>query len=116
MGDWTVMTGRTAKALWQDYRVLTKEMLKFLDRQDMALFYNILNQREQIQFIIEQTEDDGFKDSPEGRRLLEEIQSENELITNNLQFWLNSSKRHRQVSQIYNKVGAISFSRVDWKR
>ena len=104
------------QALWQDYRFLTKEMLKFLTKQDMDLFYDLLNQRERLQSLIDQTVDDGFKVSPVGRSLLTEIQQDNQTIIHNLQIRLSSSKRQHQVSEAYSAMSTMAISQMNWKR
>ena len=110
------MEGETAEALWQDYRFLTKEMKKFLIEQDMELFNNLLNQRERLQAIIDQTADDGFKASPQGKSLLTEIKQVNQDMTDNMQLLLNRSKRQHQVSEAYSGVSTTAVSQMNWKR
>ena len=110
------MEGKTAQALWRDYRFLTKEMLKFLAKPDMDLFYELTNQREKLQTLIDQTVDHGFKDSPEGRRLLAEIHQDSQTIIHNLQLRLSSSKRKHQVSEAYGAVSTTAVSQMSWKR
>lgn len=110
------MDDKTAPALWQDYRFLTKEMLKFLAKQDMELFYELLNQRERLQTIIDQTADGGFKASSVGRSLLFEIQQDSQTISQNLQVRLGSSKRQHQVSEAYSSVNTTAVSQMNWKR
>ena len=110
------MVGKTVEALWQDYRFLTKEMVKFLAKQDMELFNNLLNQRERLQAIIDQTNDDGFKVSQQGRSLLTEIQQVNQDITDNMQLLLSRSKRQHQVSEAYSGASTTAVSQMNWKR
>lgn len=110
------MEGKTAQALWQDYQFLTKEMMKFLAKQDMELFYNLMKQRERLQAVIEQTEDDGFKVSPAGHSLLNEIWQENQNITENLQARFRNIKRKHQVAEAYSGSGTAQASRMNWKR
>lgn len=110
------MAGKTAQALWQDYLFLTKEMMKFLTNQDMDLFYNLMNQREQLQTIIDQTVDNGYKVSPAGQSLLTEIQQDNQTINHNLQVRLSSSKRQLQVSEAYAGANTTAVSQMNWKR
>ncbi|WP_434511454.1 hypothetical protein [Desulfitobacterium sp. AusDCA] len=108
------MESKTPQALWQDYRFLTKEMLKFFSTQDMDLFYELLNQRGSLQTIIEQTADDGFKDSIAGQNLLAEIKMDNENITNNLQHRLMRLQRNHQVTEVYNSKNSPSNNRMNW--
>lgn len=109
------MAERTAQALWLDYRFLTKEMLKFLAKQDMDLFYNLMHQRERLQAIINQTEDDGFRLSPHGQSLLTEIQQDSQEIIDKLRCRLNSSKRKHQVSEAYGAVSTTAVSKMNWR-
>ena len=110
------MVGKTAEVLWQDYQFLTKEMLKFLAQQDMDLFYELMNQREKLQIIIEQSVDDGFKVSRDGRMLLREIQQMNQDITDNMQLLLSRSKRQHQVTEAYGTASTTAVSQMNWKR
>lgn len=110
------MVAKTAQALWQDYRFLTKEMMKFLAKQDMELFYDLMNQREQLQTLIEQTPDDGFKVSFEGRSLISEIQQESQAIIDGMQIRMGSSKRQHQVSEAYGAVSTTAVNQMNWKR
>lgn len=110
------MEAKTTQDLWQDYRFLTKEMIKFLAKPDMNLFYDLMDQRERLQTIIDQTADDGFKGSPEGQNLLIEIRQDNQYIIDNLQFQINRSKRHHQVSEVYSGANTAPVSRMNWKR
>ena len=110
------MVGRTAQAMWQDYRFLTKEMMKFSTKKDMDLFYDLMNQRERLQTIIEQTADNGFKVSQEGRSLLTEIQHDSQNIIHNLQLRHSNSKRQHQVSEAYSGLSTAPVSRMSWKR
>ncbi|EHQ91623.1 hypothetical protein [Desulfosporosinus youngiae] len=110
------MTERTAQALWLDYRFLTKEMMKFLSKQDMELFYNLLNQREQLQILIEQTPDNGFIASPEGRSMLSEIQRDSQAIIRAMQIRMGNSKRQHQISEAYGAVSTTAVSQMNRKR
>jgi len=110
------MAEKTAQALWQDYLFLTKEMLKFIDKQDMELFYELMDQREQLQTIIDETPDEGFKLSPKGLSLLTEVQKDNQVIFHDLQFKHSRAKRHQQVSEVYSSAGNASASRMNWER
>jgi len=107
---------KTAEALWQDYQFLTKEMMKFLVKQDMELFYELMKQREKLQAIIDQTADNNFKFSPEGHNLFSEIQQVNQAITENLQLLLSRGKRRHQVSEAYGVASTTAVSQMNWER
>lgn len=111
-----MMAEKTAQALWQDYLFLTKEMLKFLNQQDMELFYELMDQRERLQIIIEETPDEGFKLSPHGLNLLTEVERENQKIFRDLQLKHSRAKLHHQVSEVYNNMGNTTINRVNMER
>jgi len=110
------MKEKTAHDLWQDYQFLTKEMKKFLAQQDMELFNNLMNQRDHLQSLLEQTPDNGFQGSAEGRCLLNEIRQANQKITYELQLLMGSSKRQHQVSEAYGAASTTAVSRMSWQR
>lgn len=101
---------RTVEALWQDYRFLGKEMLKFLHERDMDLFYELLNQREQLQKLIEKTPDDGFKASPAGRSLFEEIRADSRAVEEALQVLIGSSRQQHKISQAYDVASTMTVN------
>jgi hypothetical protein len=110
------MKSKTASALWQDYHFLTKELRKFLARQDPDTFCELLNQREKLQAQIDQTADHGFRLSPEGQRLLHEIQRDNQILIRDLQVYLGSSKQLLQVFEAYSAVDTTAVGQMNWNR
>jgi hypothetical protein len=112
------MSEMTALELWQNYRFLTKEMLKFIVKQDMELVYELMDQRERLQNIIDETDDEGFKLSPLGRSLLSQIQQDNQVIFHRVQAKHLQMKQHHHVTEIYNAASAsnTSASRLNWER
>ncbi len=110
------MLKKTAKELWLDYHFLTKEMLKFLDKKDMDLFYNLMDQRERLQVMINEIDDDGFKTSAQGQELLVEIGQDSQLLHHTLQFQINAGKRQHQVAGAYGGETGEIVSSMTWKR
>ena len=96
---------------------MTKEMMKFLTKQDMELFYDLMNQRERLQTIIDQTaDDDGFKVSPARTELANEIQQDSQNISQICRLDSGSSKRQHQVSEAYGAASTTAVSQMNWKR
>jgi len=110
------MVAKTAESLWQDYQFLTKEMKKFLIEQDMDLFNDLMNQRERLQAIIDQTDDDVFKVSREGKTLLSKIRKINQDITDNMHLLLSRNKRQHEVSEAYGAASTTAVSQMNWNR
>ncbi|AHF07797.1 hypothetical protein [Desulfitobacterium metallireducens] len=109
------MTNKTSQDLWQDYQFLTKEMIKFLNKPDMNLFYELMNQRERMQTLIDETQDKDYKATSEGNALLSQIQQDNQYIAKHLQLQINQGKHIHQVTEVYNGLGTDQTSRMTWK-
>ena len=110
------MREKTASELWQDYLFLTKEMHKFLDKQDMEMFHELMNQRERMQHLIEETPDKGFKSSSEGRKLLSQIQRENQNLMSRFQVTHSKVKHHHQVAEVYSGGNQYPVNNRNWVR
>ena len=112
----TKSEAKTAGVLWQDYRFLTKEMLKFLKEQDYDLFYELLKQREKLQRRIENAPDnDDFKASPAGGSLFEEIREDSEAVKEALQVIVGGSRRQHKLSQAYSVASTMAVSLMSKK-
>ena len=95
---------KAPRELWQDYYFLTQEMSKFLIRNDIDLFFELMNQREKIQAELDSCEDD-YKRTAEGKSLLDSIRLTNQGISHRLQFLLNTAKQQETVSNAYDGYG-----------
>lgn len=91
---------RNTKDLWQDYLFLTREMINFLGRKEFDLFFDLMNQREKLQEMLDQAEDT-FRRTPEGRALLEAIRQENMRITAYLRFNINQMQQQQTAVNAY---------------
>ena len=90
-----------AKQLWENYAFLTKEMSKFLARKEYDLFFELMEQREQLQIMINESNDTDFKQSPQGQELLLMVRQENAFIIANLRMAMNQMQQHHTVSTAY---------------
>lgn len=110
-----MMGEETAQDLWMRYRFLTLEMKKFLDKQDMEFFYELLDQRERLQIILNQTVDGGFRNSIEGKALFLQIQQDNQYIIEQMQLKMSISKRNHQVAKAYDDFNNDQIGGRNWK-
>lgn len=99
---------KSADSLWQDYAFLTREILKFVQRKDLDMVLELLEQRAKLQLSLEQMLDQTFKTSPAGQALLEQLRQQNQLITNMLQRNYNLAKHNRQISNSYDQLGIVT--------
>lgn len=92
---------RSSEALWLDYQFLTREITKFVELQDYDTVFDLIEQRDQLQDIIDEQDDAEFRQSERGKLLMQTIYSENQTAMQRVQFMLNNSKRQRNVAQAY---------------
>lgn len=101
--------------LWRDYRFLTREMSAFLARQELDMFYSLLEQRQSLQAMIEERDDYEYLFSDEGRELVREVQREDMVIARALRGNMVQLQQKRQVRVAYNPGYARSVgSRTDF--
>jgi len=87
--------------LWQDYRFLTREMATFIARQELDMFYELLAQREQLQFMIEENGDSDYLQTNEGRGLVLEVEETDALISTQLRGSMSQLQQRRQIQAAY---------------
>lgn len=107
---------KTVSALWQDYLFLTKEMGKFLDKQDLDLFLELVSQRERLQTMIEKRQSQAYQDTPPDQSLLSEIAQTNQLVLNKLKYMMNMEDKQHNISRAYDRYANNSIGgHMDWK-
>jgi len=87
--------------LWQDYRFLTREMAAFIARQELDMFYELQNQRIQLQEMIDEQGDYSFLRTAEGREMVTEVNGADALISTQLRGSMNRLQQQRQVRNAY---------------
>ena len=86
---------QTAKKLWTNYLALTKELLKFIDRQDVDTFMMIVEHRQVLIKKIEELPSKEFKE------IADKIQPMDREIMYKARGWLNKSRRQNNVVRSY---------------
>ena len=96
-----------ARSLWQQYRVLTKELMKFIDKQDIDTFLSIIPQREAVVEKLKALPENGFRESEEGVELIGELVPMDQQIIYKARAWLNKSRRQNSTVQAYRLSPAL---------
>ncbi len=96
-----------ARELWQKYVVLTKELLKFIDKQDIDTFMNIVPQRSAIIERMKALPPNDFRQREECRHMIEEIKLIDQQVMYKARAWLNKSRRQNQVVKSYRLSPAL---------
>ena len=102
-----------ARELWQRYLMLTRELLKFIDRQDIDTFLVIVPQRGELIEKMKALPENGFRETQECRDMIEEIKPLDMQIIYKARSWLNKSRRQNSAVRAYDLTGADAVSAVN---
>jgi len=100
-------TIRQARGLWQPYLTLTKELLKFIDKQDIDTFMEIVPQRGVLIERMKALPNEDYRQTEECRRMVEEIKAMDQQIMYKARAWLNRSRRRNNAVQSYRLTPAL---------
>ncbi len=93
-----------ARALWQKYFVLTKELLKFSDQKDPELFMELVDQRERLIKKIKALPENDYRQSEECKKLIEQMIPMDKQIIYRAKAWLNKSRRQNSAVRSYDLI------------
>ena len=107
----------TEKQLWEKYLALTYELLKFIKAEEIDLFLQLVDQRQELldrmKAVPEAQRD--FSSSPECMVMREQIKPMDMQIMYKARTWLNKSRRNNAQVRNYDVTGygasASLFSR-----
>jgi molybdenum cofactor biosynthesis enzyme MoaA len=106
-----------AKNLWQTYLSLTKELLKFINKQEIDTFLELVPQRTGLIEKIEALPSKEYRKLDEFKAIAEEIKTLDKEIMYKSRAWLNKSRRQNSVVRSYdlseNLMGrtSVAFNR-----
>jgi len=95
----------TEQELWEKYMVVTKELLKFIDEEDIDTFLDLVDQRQRLMEMLQELPDHEYARSPEGVALRKEIESMDMQTMHKARSWLNKSKRNNETVRGYDSFG-----------
>ena len=102
-----------ARDLWQRYLMLTKELLKFIDRQDIDTFLAIVPQRGELIERMKALPENDFRETAECKAMIEEIKPMDMQIIYRARSWLNKSRRQNNAVRAYDLTGANAVNAVN---
>lgn len=92
---------KVAKKLWTDYLDLTKELLKFIDRQDIDIFMVIVEHRQHIVEKLEKLPSHEYRHLKEFKEIAKTIMPLDREIMYKARGWLSKSRRQNSVVRSY---------------
>ena len=90
-----------AKDLWQTYLSLTKELLKFINKQEIDTFLELIPQRTELIVKIEALPSKDYRQLDEFKKIAEEIKTLDKEVMYKARAWLNKSRRQNNVVRSY---------------
>lgn len=98
------LSALSEQELWQHFYDLSLELKKFLERNEMEMFMEILRQRAAFEEKIQQTEPVYIK-TPEGQALLQKVIAVNRQLLSGGENWLNRTRRGFHIERQYETLG-----------
>ena len=90
-----------AKDLWEKYLVLTQEMKKFIDKQDVDMFLSLVPQRDQLIEMLEELPSKDYLKLEEFKAIGAQIIPLDREIMYKARAWLNKSRRQNSMVKAY---------------
>lgn len=94
-------TTAEARRIWQTYLTLTRELLKFIDKNDVETFISLVPQRTQLIEKDSALPSHEYRQLEEFKALAEEIKPLDKEIIYKARAWLNKSRRQNSVVKSY---------------
>ena len=94
-----------ARELWEKYRMLTHEMLKFVDADEIDTFIDLVDQREQIVDLLRALPVDPYRTGAEWPAFEADIRPLEMQIQYKARAWLNRSRRQNAAVHSYDLTG-----------
>ena len=95
-----------ARELWEKYRMLTHEMLKFVDADEIDTFIDLVDQREQITELLKNLPTDPYRAGAEWAAFDADVRPLEMQIQYKARAWLNRSRRQNAAVHSYDLTGA----------
>ena len=102
----------TEQQLWEKYLELTKELLKYINQQDIDNFLKLVAQRDQLMNLLKEMEPHVFGKTEAGMAIREQIKPMDMQIIYKAKTWLNKSKRQNMAVKSYDITGYMPAGNV----
>ena len=102
----------TEQELWEKYLAVTKELLKFINEEDIDTFLALVDQRQRLMEMLQKLPTHEYANSPAGIELREQIKPMDMQIMYRARSWLNKSKRNNMAVKSYDITGFVPSGNV----
>ncbi|MBR2180149.1 MAG: flagellar protein FliT [Selenomonadaceae bacterium] len=94
-----------ASTLWNKYLTLTHELLKFISKNDVDTFFELVNQRDKLIEMMKALPENNFRETDECKAMIEQIKPLDMQIMYKARAWLNKSRRQNNTVRAYDLTG-----------
>lgn len=94
--------------LWEKYLEVTKDLLKFINAEDIDIFLELVNQRQQLMEMLKKLPSHEFANTQTGKDIRKTIEPMDREIMFKARSWLNKSKRNNMTVRGYDSFGLAS--------
>lgn len=95
-----------ARSLWEKYRMLTHELMKFIDEEEVDTFLALVDQRGQVIEMLQALPSDPYRGSADFAALDAELRPLEMQIQYKARAWLNRSRRQNAAVHSYDLTEA----------
>ena len=95
-----------ARSLWEKYRMLTHELMKFIDEEEVDISLDLVDQRGQVIEMLQALPSDPYRDSTDFAALDAELRPIEMQIQYKARAWLNRSRRQNAAVHSYDLTEA----------
>ncbi|MBB5336834.1 hypothetical protein [Pectinatus brassicae] len=107
------MTIETKDAiLWKKFYTLTKEMHRFIKKNDVDMFFSLLQQRMDLQKMLEDIPNKTYHQTDDGRELLTKINMMNVKIKALSQSWLIRMRNRNNKVRSYDYMAGPAMGNI----
>ena len=96
-----------AKIIWQKYLTLTQELLKFINKQDIETFLELVPQRDRLIELDKKLPSREYRQLPEFKDIAEQIKPIDREIMYKARAWLNKSRRQNSAVRSYDLTNSM---------
>ena len=96
-----------ARIIWQKYLILTQELLKFINKQDIETFLSLVPQRDQLIEMDKNLPSHNYRNLSEFKEKAEQIKPMDREIMYKARAWLNKSRRQNSAVRSYDLTNSM---------
>ena len=96
-----------ARVIWQKYLTLTQELLKFINKQDIDTFLELVPQRDRLIEMDKKLPSREYRQLQEFKDIAEQIKPMDREIMYKARAWLNKSRRQNSAVRSYDLTNSV---------